>query len=208
MDHHALPIILLAAGASRRMRGADKLLQEVDGMPLIRRQACLARAATTGPVIVALPPAPHSRHDALLGVDVTLLPVPDATEGMNASLRTAFTALPKAAPAAMLLLADMPDLTVNDLEAVLQAVDLTSDTLIWRGVSATGKPGHPVVFAAPLFPLFATLTGDAGGQEVVAQAEDRIALIPLPDSDARADLDTPEDWAAWRAKRAASAKSG
>ena len=31
-----IPILILAAGASRRMRGQDKLLQVVDGMPLLR----------------------------------------------------------------------------------------------------------------------------------------------------------------------------
>ncbi|MGB3246562.1 MAG: NTP transferase domain-containing protein, partial [Sulfitobacter sp.] len=133
--------------------------------------------------------------------DVTLLEVKDAADGMSASLRAAFGALPRNAPAAMLLLADMPDLTEGDLRIVLQEIDLKSENLIWRGATPSGKPGHPVVFAASLFPRFSDLTGDSGGQQVVAGAQGRIKLIPLPDSDARADLDTPEDWAAWRAQR-------
>ena len=201
MEHPDLPVILLAAGSSSRMRGRDKLLEVVEGEPLVRRQALLARAVTTAQVIVALPPRPHPRYAALEGLDVTRLEVPDADEGMNASLRAAFGALHADAPAAMVLLADMPDLTENDLNCVLQAVDLNSDILIWRGTSANGAPGHPLVFAAALFPHFAQLTGDTGGQEVVAQARGKIVLIPLPDSDARADLDTPEDWAEWRAQK-------
>lgn len=196
-----LPIILLAAGQSARMRGRDKLMEEVDGQPLIRRQAKMARAVTAAPVIVALPPRPHPRHDALRGLDVTPLEVHDAAEGMNASLRCAFAALPSGAPAAVLLLADLPDLTGNDLNTVLQSVDTTSETLIWRGATETGEPGHPIVFAAPLFPAFATLQGDGGGREVVARAAGRIRLIPLPGTRARRDLDTPEDWAAWRAEQ-------
>ena len=194
-----LPIILLAAGQSSRMRGADKLMEPVDGLPLIRRQATIARAVTDGPVLVALPPPPHPRHAALEGLRVTPVPVPDAAEGMNASLRTAFTALPAGAPAAMLLLADLPELTADDLRTVAQAVDLKSDTLIWRGATENLRPGHPIVFAARLFPAFAALRGDSGGREVVALAEDRVKLIALPGQRARRDLDTPEDWAAWRA---------
>ncbi|WP_370741664.1 NTP transferase domain-containing protein, partial [Pseudooceanicola lipolyticus] len=49
-----MPILLLAAGQSARMRGRDKLMERVEGRPLIRRQADIARAATSGPVIVAL----------------------------------------------------------------------------------------------------------------------------------------------------------
>ncbi|MCV3271008.1 nucleotidyltransferase family protein [Roseobacter sinensis] len=198
-----LPIILLAAGQSRRMRGADKLLEEVDGLPLLRRQAELASAVTTGPVLVALPPAPHPRYRSLDALAVDRVPVADADEGMNASLRTAFAALPRGAPAAMLLLADLPELTKEDLRVVLQAIDLKPEALIWRGATEDGKPGHPIVFAAPLFEAFASLQGDGGGREVVAKAGSRVALIPLPGQHARRDLDTPEDWAAWRAERAA-----
>ncbi|MHA6262067.1 nucleotidyltransferase family protein [Arenibacterium sp. CAU 1754] len=195
-----LPIILLAAGQSSRMRGADKLLEPVDRQPLIRRQAKLARAATTGPVIVALPAPPHARYEALDGIDVQIVPVPDASEGMNASLRRAFAALPQDTPAAMLLLGDLPELDLNDLKIILQAVDLQSSTLIWRGTTETGAPGHPIVFAAPLFDEFAKLSGDTGGRDVIKAAQGHIELIPLQGNHARMDLDTPEDWTAWRKK--------
>ena len=118
---------------------------------------------------------------------------------MGASLRTAFAALP-ACKAAMLVLGDLPELTENDLSCVGQAVDPEAQTEIWRGATEAGKPGHPIVFAASLFPEIAGLKGDAGGQAVVAGAAGRIALIPLPGNRARRDLDTPEDWAVWRAE--------
>ena len=124
--------------------------------------------------------------------------MPDAAEGMNASLRTAFAALPTDAPCAMLLLADLPDLTTEDLATVADAADLASDTLIWRGSTQSGQPGHPIIFHNALFPAFADLAGDGGGRDVVRKANGRIDLIPLPGNRARADLDTPEAWAAWR----------
>lgn len=195
-----IPVIVLAAGASSRMGGADKLMQVVDGMPLIRRQAQLARAATDGMVIVALPAAPHPRYDAISELDVVRCPVPDASDGMSASLRKAVSALPADTPAVAILLADLPDVTDADMQAVLDAVDFSQKNLVWRGVTADGKPGHPVVFHRDLFPSIARLSGDTGAQEIIRQAQDQTALIPLPGQHARADLDTPEDWVAWRAK--------
>ena len=180
------------------MRGRDKLMEQIDGVPLIRRQAEMARAACSGPLIIALPPRPHARFATLEGIDAILLPVPDAAEGMNASLRCAFAALPQEAPAAMVLLCDLPDLTESDLKTVAGAVDLNSDTVIWRGATQTGQAGHPIIFAAPLFGLFASLTGDSGGREVVRHAGENVALIALPGNRVRRDLDTPEDWADWR----------
>lgn len=194
-----IPILLLAAGQSRRMGGADKLMQEIDGEPLLRRSASIAM--TAGPVIVALPPAPHPRHGALAGLDIVVVEVPDAAEGMNASLRRAVTALPPQAPAAMVLLADLPDLTAQDLSHVLAAIDFSSKNLVWRGATEDGRPGHPVVFHKALFPELLALTGDGGAQSVAQAHKDRQVLVPLPGQNARTDLDTPEAWADWRAKR-------
>ena len=194
-----IPIIILAAGSSSRMAGADKLMQSVDGMPLLTRQARLARAATEGRVIVALPVAPHSRYDAVAGLDVTICPVPDASDGMSASLRKAVSELPDDAPAVAILLADLPDVTDADMRAVLGAVDFSQKNLVWRGVTADGKPGHPVVVHRDLFPAIAQLSGDTGAQAVIGGAKDQTVLVPLPGEHARADLDTPEDWALWRA---------
>lgn len=196
------PIILLAAGASSRMRGRDKLMQDVAGQPLLQRSAGRARAATTGTVLVALPPQPHPRYATLAGMDVTPIPVPDAGEGMNASLRTAVAALPATASAAMVLLADLPDLTSQDLCTLGHAVDLASPTQVWRATTQDGKPGHPTVFAAALFESLRALTGDTGARDVIQMAQEHVAHIPLPGTRARRDLDTPEAWALWRAEQA------
>jgi CTP:molybdopterin cytidylyltransferase MocA len=170
-------------------------------VPLLRRQTLMARAVTRGPVIVALPPAPHPRHDVLSGMDVTRVEVENAAEGMNASIRQAFARVPSTARHAMLLLCDLPDLREEDLKIVMQDVDNNGETLIWRGATHSGKGGHPIVFSRALFADIARLTGDGGARDIVAAAADRVRLVPLPDNRARADLDTPEDWAAWRARQ-------
>ena len=63
-----MPVIVLAAGSSSRMRGADKLLETVEGEPLLRRLVRIG--AAVGPVHAALPPPPHPRHAALDGLAV------------------------------------------------------------------------------------------------------------------------------------------
>jgi CTP:molybdopterin cytidylyltransferase MocA len=192
-----IPILILAAGASSRMRGVDKLMLPVDGQPLLRRIAAAACAAGAGPVLVALPPAPHPRHGALDGLDLIRVGVADAAEGMNASLRAVLAAIPGPFEAVMVLLADLPGLTAGDLKHIIQCVDTKTENLIWRGMTETGAPGHPVVFSARLLPELAALHGDGGAQSVVQRHRDRMVPIPLPGDHAHRDLDTPEDWAAW-----------
>lgn len=195
-----IPIVILAAGASSRMRGRDKLLELVDGVALLRRQ--VERALNTGAkVFVTLPEEPHPRYDALADLDVMKVPVPDAADGMNTSLNAGIAAAKPNAEAVMVLLADMPDITTDDIKTVMQAVDTTSETLIWRATTAKGDAGHPIVFHNSLLPDLLALSGDGGGAAVVKQNKDRTKLVALPDAHARTDLDTPEAWSAWRAAR-------
>ncbi|MEM9576748.1 MAG: nucleotidyltransferase family protein [Pseudomonadota bacterium] len=193
-----LPILILAAGQSSRMRGGDKLMEVVEGKPLLRRQIDNARSATGGGVIVTLPPAPHPRQKLVQATSAQIVPVPDAALGMSASLRRGLGAISADAPAAMILLADLPELTPADLRRVLAAVNTESSTLIWRGATEDGKPGHPIVFARPLFTVLQRMQGDDGGQKVVSEHQDRMTIVRLPGQRARLDLDTPEDWHRWR----------
>ncbi len=199
-DMKKIPVILLAAGQSQRMGGADKLIQKIDGVPLLRRMAQIAEPV--GPVIVALPPAPHPRYEVLKGLDVLTEPIPNASEGMNASLRGALTRVPQKADAVMVLLSDLPELTSDDLLAVSQSMISHPHNLIWRGATNDGKPGHPVIFHHSLFPQLSELSGDSGAQAVVRNNIDRLHLQILPNQNALMDLDTPEEWAIWQAKRA------
>ena len=78
-------ILILAAGASSRMRGADKLLMQVGSEPLLARIA--ARACATGqPVLVALPAGDSARRAALTGLPVSLLDVTNPASGMSAGI--------------------------------------------------------------------------------------------------------------------------
>jgi CTP:molybdopterin cytidylyltransferase MocA len=195
-----IPIILLAAGASSRMRGRDKLCEQIDGVALLRRQAVMARGVSDQ-VLVALPPHPHPRYDLITDLDVTPVEVAQAATGMGVSIATGFAALPAGAARAMLLLADLPEITKDDLHHMIAAMQSHPDALIWRGMTEDGKAGHPIIFDQSLFSGLSELQSDNGGQSVVAAAGNRVHLVPLTGQKARCDLDTPEDWAAWRARR-------
>ena len=113
---------------------------------------------------------------------------------MGASLAALAQALPDGVEGALILPADMPDITADDLKTILQGFD---NTHILRGASADGRPGHPVLFPRAFFPRLTALQGDQGARALLQGAE--IRAIPLPGKHALTDLDTPEDWAAWRA---------
>lgn len=192
-------ILIPAAGASARMRGADKLLEPVGGESALHRAARVARS-TGAKVVVTLPDGgPHAapRRAELGGLDIRALPVRDAHEGMAASLR-AGTAAAGSAMGLMVVLPDMPDVTADDLRALISAFSV-APTRVVRAAAADGRPGHPVIFPRRLFAELSVVTGDVGGRRVLEG--EAVTLVPLPGTRAVTDLDTPEDWAAWRAGR-------
>lgn len=188
-----LTILIPAAGASSRMRGADKLLAEIDGIPLLRRTVQIALSAHPN-VCVTLRQADTQRLVALDGLPVHILAIENATEGLSASLRVGAAAHPLAL---MVLPADMPDLTTADLRLMIDATATTPDTIL-RATGEDGTPGHPVIFPADLLPAFATLRGDEGARSILQTHKARVRLIALPGAHALTDLDTPEAWAIWR----------
>ncbi|EBA10871.1 nucleotidyltransferase family protein [Roseobacter sp. CCS2] len=194
-----IPILILAAGQSARMAGRDKLLEDVGGIPLLRRQVLMAHN-TSQPVYVALPPDAEERQRTIADIDVSIITAPSANDGMSATMRDAVAALPEVS-AFMITLADLIALETSDLTAVMAARTTHPDFVVWRGATADGKPGHPIVLDASLRSDFADLQGDNGGESIVKLIRDKTYLVKLPGNRARFDLDTPAEWAAWRASK-------
>lgn len=196
-----LVILVPAAGASRRMGGRDKLLEHVDGRPLLRRQA--ERAIATGTqVVVLLPARDHPRAAALGGLGLRRQPVPDAAEGMGATLRAGIKTLPPGTRGVMVLPADMPDLETDDLVAVIARFLAEGAAVPVRAAGEDGRAGHPVLFPEACFDALSGLSGDVGARPVLEAWPGPVPTVPRPGSRALTDLDTPEAWAAWRAGQA------
>jgi molybdenum cofactor cytidylyltransferase len=191
-------ILILAAGSSSRMRGADKLLEMIDGQPQLCRITAAA-LATGCPVTLCLPPDAAPRRAALAGLAVTAVVADHALAGMAESLKAGVAALPHGS-AVLLLLADLPDLTADDLDHCLATWRRHPDRIL-RGTAQDGKPGHPVGFPPDLRGALLALSGDQGARDILAANPDRLLLVALPGAHATTDLDTPEDWARWRASR-------
>ena len=192
-------ILILAAGASSRMRGADKLVQLVEGKPILRRVTEVA-LATGAPVTVTLPSMAPAREAALSGLTVAHVAVPDASLGMSRSLVRGAAAIEALDPGPkdgiMILPADMPGFTTAALSDLI-AQFAADPAGIWRGADEQGHEGHPTIFPRDLWPDLAAVTGDEGGRAIIKAHRDRVRLLPLPGQMATLDLDTPEDWAAY-----------
>ncbi|MDQ2065635.1 nucleotidyltransferase family protein [Xinfangfangia sp. CPCC 101601] len=194
-------ILILAAGASSRMGARDKLLEPIQGQPLLRRVAERACATATH-VFVVLPRDRPQRAEALQGLSMKQVIAEHATHGMTASLRAGIGALPEDTSAVIILPADMPGITTEELQLFLKH-HAQAPSAILRGCTEDGHEGHPALFPANLFAELTALTGDEGGRSILKAHRDRVTLLPLAADHAILDLDTPEDWAAYRVRESA-----
>lgn len=192
-----LVILIPAAGASSRMQGRDKLLEDIDGAPLLRVVA--QRALATGaPVVVVLSEGRDARRAALADLELSCITLPDHAGGMAASIRAGMGAVPDGCAGVMILPADMPELKTEYLEKVARQSSCNPGAVV-RAVDARGAAGHPVVFPPRLFAALRALPDGEGARGAMAGEE--IIPCPLPGAAALTDLDTQDDWAAWRARQ-------
>ena len=190
-------IILLAAGASTRMRGSDKLLAEIDGISMLRH--CALRAlGSEAQTIVVLAPEKTLRQQTLAGLNLQIVLSPDWQEGMAASIRAGMAAIAPETDAVIVALADMPTITRAHYSALIAAYAPESGREICRAQTQGGTPGHPVLFGRRFFRKLGQLVGDAGGREILREYSQYLVDVATAGEAAACDIDTPEDLAKWR----------
>lgn len=190
--------ILLAAGASRRLGGPNKLLVEVDGRPLVRRTAEILSAAGIGPLFVVTGPAAGDVAAALAGLDVRLVHNEEAAAGMGLSLARGAAAVladPGAAVGVAISVADLPWLGIGGVRPTLAAFHENGARLAVLP-EQDGVPGHPVVVPLDLMRQLTTLTGDRGARALLARDPERRCIVKIDDPGIHRDLDTREALAA------------
>ncbi len=191
-------VILLAAGQSRRMRGRDKLLEQVGEGTMLEHAAKAALESRADAVLVALPPQADARRARLAGLAARPIDAPDFAEGMGGSLRNAMAHIGPEVEAVIVALADMPEVTPAHYNALIKAYNPAQNHEICRAQTEDGALGHPALFGRRFFEALSDSAGDAGGKAVLRSSADYVVNVPTKGQGAALDLDTPEAWAAWR----------
>jgi molybdenum cofactor cytidylyltransferase len=183
----AVGAIVLAAGLSRRM-GADKLLAELAGKPVIAHVVDRIAAAGLPPPLIVIPPAGDAVRSALSGHAVSFVVADRHLEGLSQSLRAGVEAAPEHWRAAFICLGDMPlipSALIRDM-----ASEATADSIFVP--RQDGVRGNPVLWGRSYFGRLAALHGDAGAKRLFEAYADRLRFFDTSDPGVRTDIDTPE----------------
>ena len=187
--------VVLAAGQSRRMGALNKLLIEVDGVPMVRRVAAAALASKAAPVVIVTGHEAERVRAALAGLDVAFAHNTDFAEGMSSSLHCGVEALDsERAPGidgAVVCLGDMPRTSA----ALIDRLIADFNPLEGRAIGVPtyrGKRGNPVLWAARFFGEMRNLSGDVGARHLIGDHADAVYEVESPDHSVTIDVDTPE----------------
>ncbi len=182
MDLGDVAIAILAAGKASRF-GADKLMAQMDGVPLgLLTAHRLAQMRCAGHIAVCRPDAAIAAHYAALGY--ILVENPDADAGLSGSLHLAVeTSERMQAQALLIVLADMPFVRADHIGKLIGACDC--DII----ASSDGRQNMPpAIFPRSTWPLLLATRGDSGARDILAKAQS----LGVPEGMLR-DIDTPDD---------------
>lgn len=181
--------VILAAGGARRF-GRPKLLQRIGTESLLSRAVRSAGDVTGGRCVVVLGCGASRLRGELRGQRVQVVVNRRWREGMAGSLQLALSALPAAATAALVVLADQFALQPGDLRRLARA--WSRDPGRAAAAAIDGRPAAPAILPRHWFGRVMVLRGDEGARRLLRDASPPPALVPMPgaavDLDARDQL--------------------
>jgi molybdenum cofactor cytidylyltransferase len=188
--------VILAAGEARRFRlapGETKLVAELDGKPLVRHVAEATLASRARPVVTVLGHAREQVARVLAGLDLNFIRNDDPGAGLSGSLKRAIAALPDTACGAVVLLGDMPAISPNLIDTLIDAFATAAVEPLAVVPVRGGRRANPALLGRGLFAALASLEGDKGARDLIAGARKNLLEVPVDDPAIEIDIDTLDD---------------
>ncbi|MFT3986483.1 NTP transferase domain-containing protein [Aestuariivirga sp.] len=189
--------VVLAAGLSSRM-GANKLLADIGGVPMIRRTVEALVPAGLASLTIVTGRDADEVEKALAGLPVTFTHNARFASGLASSLARGIASVPDTSDAVLVCLGDMPRVDAQAVAKLVAAFNPAEHRSICVPVFK-GQRGNPVLWGRQHFLALMMIDGDRGGRALMDQLHDDLVEIEMPDSAVVTDADTPEALARLRA---------
>ena len=186
-----LALIMLAAGNSRRF-GSNKLMYEVDGVPMYQRTLrLLQKAAERIPdsrIVVVTQPQYSEIIDVVKETGAEVLFNPKPERGIASSMQIGLE-IAKDADACFFTVSDQPWLTAETIIALYDAFQSEN-----KGMACTRhgeKTGNPCIFSKKYYRKLMEITGDKGGKQIIKRYPEDVTYLKISDEREQQDVDVP-----------------
>ncbi|MEF8771096.1 nucleotidyltransferase family protein [Halodesulfurarchaeum sp.] len=183
---------ILAAGKGERYEGTYKLLDTVEGEPLIRRAVAPFVASCLEETVLVVGHKAEEVRAAVSDLEVTVIMNEAYEDGQSTSLRQGVeVARERGWDAIVYGLGDMPFVDADTIDVVVQGYLENNGEII--APAYEGKRGNPTLFGSDTYEALSAVTGDTGGRPVLRSRSDLVVLETddpgvLRDIDVKSDL--------------------
>jgi molybdenum cofactor cytidylyltransferase len=183
--------VVLAAGQGSRYGPEPKLLAPFAGKPLVRHVAEAAVASVAEPVIVVTGHRAGEIEAAVHDLPVRTVRNDAFSDGLSSSLKAGFAALPAKAQAVVVLLGDMPLISVGLIDDLIAGWERHGRPIAVIPTFA-GRRGNPVLMSREIEDEIRSLQGDAGAGSLLRRHP---GAVEWPTSNAATvrDVDTADE---------------
>jgi molybdenum cofactor cytidylyltransferase len=198
---YMISAVVLAAGQSKRM-GRPKMTLPWGETTVIGQVVSILVQSGLEQIVVVTGGASQEVEAALSGLPVTLVRNPRySEEEMTCSLQVGLLNLePTRVEAALIALGDQPQLKAGVVRAVLDEYRISRAPLV--APSYQMRRGHPWILDRSLWPAVLALRPGETIRKLMQTFPEKIHYVLVDTPSILQDLDTPEDYMAYRPDRA------
>lgn len=178
--------IVLATGCFTRMGGTDRT-DKIEGVSSVSRIVDAACASHCAQIMVVTGLEAARVETALAGRAVSFTHDPAFDPDISSSLRCGIRALPRDMDAVLVISGDMPQITADQIDSLLDAFDPEIPSILVP--ERDGRRGNPVLWPRCYFAELCAITGGVAVLDLLERHAGEVKSVSLPSATGTAEGD-------------------
>ncbi len=180
-------VVILAAGQGSRSGGGKLLSVNTKDEPLFIHAVKAAIASNARPVFVVIGHRAEEMEEYLSRYDINVLYNPSYSSGIRTSIDMGLKSVPSSCDGAILLPADMPNITGDDINKMISSFDKTQEKQICL-FAHKGMRSNPILWSRSLYSKADIVPENSHTRITLAEHYDYIKTINIKDADKLKDI--------------------
>ena len=188
----SIGIVVLAAGQGRRSGYGKLLTKNQQDEPMFMKAVNAAISSDAKPVFVVIGHRHEEMEEYLAKTDVNVLYNPSYASGLKTSLSLGLKSVPTSCDGAILLPADMPNITANEINKLISKFDKSKEKQICM-LANKGIKSNPILWSRSLYDKADIVPENAHLRAVFVEHSDYTTIIEIKDNKKLLDVNYAND---------------